>query len=171
MNVKKSLGSRIIRLLPKEPNTLKMSANLDFQPLQLKTRVNKKGLFLGLIGGIFAVLFGIGYVFLGLIFSGILRNFGIYATTGSNIISQQWVSHFVINNYIFGGIGLTAGILGIVGSTIEGKPHGGILMVIASILSLITLGYLGALPFILLLIGGILTLRQKPLTTATRAEK
>ncbi|BCS93199.1 hypothetical protein L3N51_02326 [Metallosphaera sp. J1] len=51
-------------------------------------------------------------------------------------------------------------ILGIVGSLISDETTAGILLILASVFSLIA-GFIGVISFVLLLISGILALRQK----------
>jgi len=58
------------------------------------------------------------------------------------------------------GIGILGGAMGLVGGAI-GKKIGGVLLIVGSFLSLIAGGLFGILPFILLLIGGILALKEK----------
>jgi len=93
------------------------------------------GLSLGLIGGVFGILFGVFFLW-GASNSGDL---GLY----------------------FRGIGgILFAILGIVGGAgiIANKVHSGLLMLIGGVGMLLTLAWLGALSAILFFLGGVLTL-------------
>jgi hypothetical protein len=58
------------------------------------------------------------------------------------------------------GLCVVAGILGISGAAV-GKKRGGVLMILGAISVLIGASLLGLISFILLLIGGVLALREK----------
>ncbi|MGD0977518.1 MAG: hypothetical protein ABR962_00070 [Candidatus Bathyarchaeia archaeon] len=106
-----------------------------------------KGSFvLGLIGGIFAILVAV---------------YGIAVTHSIFTIAGPLGSNLV---YTLDGICAVGGFLGIAGGVL-GKKLGGELMVAESALALtggILFGFpLGVLPFILMLAGGVLALREK----------
>jgi len=60
-----------------------------------------------------------------------------------------------------------AGILGIGGGAVGGKG-GGVLMVLGAIFALIGASLFGLIPFALMLVGGILALREKSQTEAVK---
>ena len=65
---------------------------------------------------------------------------------------------------------LIAGIVGIVGAAV-GKKLGGALMIVAGVSALILGGFLyGILPLILLLVGGIIALREKVVVPTASAK-
>jgi hypothetical protein len=119
---------------------------------------------LALIGGIIAILLSFFFIAVGLAFSGILRSVGFYVSEGtySSAQTHPYVDLFVATkNLIYGSIGLFAGIIGIIGGKIS-KVKGGILLVVASGISVLALGYLGIISFVLLLISGLLALSLRP---------
>lgn len=101
---------------------------------------DKKPFWLGLIGVIFGFLFGL----FAILFAGVASAFG--AEGADNIIGQ-------------GIVAILFSILGFVGSTINNRKIGGILMIICGIIVLIAIGGFGVLPCILFVIGGIISLR------------
>lgn len=106
-----------------------------------------KGSFVsGIIGGIFAILVAM----LGVVLTHSV--FTIAGPLGSDLL------------YTLAGICAVEGFLGITGGVL-GKKLGGDLMVAGSVLALIggiLFGFpLGVLPFILMLVGGVLALREK----------
>ncbi|MGD6852709.1 MAG: DUF4064 domain-containing protein [Candidatus Bathyarchaeia archaeon] len=155
MDTKKSVEQRIRgwfpqeTKLPKTQNSIKLQAQL--QPLY------KNRLVWGRIGGVVAVLIAIGAVFVGLIFSDALRSFNIYA------MGEQNPQAMALTEYVLGGIGFAAGILGIIGSKI-GKQRGGILLIIAGVTVLVTFFFIGILPGILMLVSGATELGNRQLS-------
>jgi hypothetical protein len=129
MTVKKSLENRIRGWFPQEPMIPKSSAKIGYQPLPREPWVSRNRLALGLIGGVLTVLIGVGVIFGGLIFSGVLRSYNIYATGESNPLQ------IAIQDFVLGGVGLAAGIIGIIGSR-KANHRGGIMLIIAGAISL-----------------------------------
>jgi hypothetical protein len=122
--------------------------------LQREPWVSRNRLALGLCGEILAVLVAVGTIFVGLIFSDVLRSYNIYATGETN--PQQ----IAIQDFVLGGVGLAAGIIGIIGSKIR-KQSGGILLIIAGAMSLLFL-IPGVLPAVLMLVSGATEIGKKP---------
>lgn len=107
---------------------------------------------LGLIGSIFGFFGAIMALFIG----------GVDATINSSgessIISSGWVAIFL-------------SVLGIIGSVmVKGKPKvGGILMIVSAIGGLISIFLLYLLPFVLLLIAGLMGIFRKTKTEVISA--
>jgi hypothetical protein len=102
---------------------------------------------LGIIGGISAIL---------------VATLGVVLTQSIFTIAGQMGGDLL---YTLAGICVVGGFLGIAGGVL-GKKLGGNLMVAGSVLtliggSLLFGGFLGILPFILMLVGGVLALREK----------
>lgn len=145
MKTKKELR-KVRGWFPKEPMIPKSSAKIDYQPLQREPWISRNKSILGLIGGVLSVLIALGTIFVGLIFSDTLRNYNIYATGEQN---PQLIATV---DLVLGGVGLAAGIIGIIGSRI-GKQRGSILLIIAGAMEFL-LFFFGVLPAILMLISG-----------------
>lgn len=104
---------------------------------------------LGILGGIFGILIGFGV----LLFAGLTESFeevGFLEPSGE-----------VQQLYTQAGVAIFGGILGIAGGAI-GRKIGGALLIVGSIMTLLGAGAFGVLPFVLLIIGGVLALREKP---------
>ena len=155
MTFKKSLENRIRGWFPQEPKIPKSSTKIGYQPLPHETWVSRNRLALGLIGGVLTVLIGIVVIFAGLVFSDILRSYNIYATGESNPLQ------IAIQDFVFGGVGLAAGIIGIMGSR-KANHRGGIMLIISGAISL-SFFLWGILPAALMLFSGITQIRKNPL--------
>jgi hypothetical protein len=134
--------------------------------------MNKIFMF-ALIGGIIIILVAFFYISIGLAYSGILRNVGFYVREGNNSFAQlhpDLAQYLTLRNLILGSTGLFAGIIAIIGGKIS-KVTGGILIVIASGISIVAFGILGIIPFALLLVSGVLALREKPELQQTTVTK
>ncbi|MCW4025522.1 MAG: hypothetical protein NWF01_10895 [Candidatus Bathyarchaeota archaeon] len=70
------------------------------------------------------------------------------------------VSPFINSLYIQSVVGFFAGVIGIIGG-LRGKRSGGVLMIIGSILVLVSCGIFGFLPFVIMIAGGIMAVREK----------
>jgi len=100
-----------------------------------------KSFWLGLIGGIFG--------FLGAMFA-------IFVGIAGEAFGSANASQF----YALGSSAMVFSTLGIAGACLSGRKIGGWLMIISAIMVLISISLFGVLPFVLLLIGGIVTLRE-----------
>lgn len=147
MNIKRSLESRIRGWGPREPRLPKTLPQINLQPLQAESFLNRHRLTLGLVGGVLTILVAIGAFFVGLIFTDVLRGYGIYASGELEPMLRA------MQSFVLGGVGLAVGVLGIVGSRI-GKRFGGILLIIAGVATLVLFFFFGILPAILMIISG-----------------
>ncbi|HEX7482980.1 MAG TPA: DUF4064 domain-containing protein, partial [Candidatus Bathyarchaeia archaeon] len=154
VTAKKTLN-KIRGWFPQEPTIPKSSTKMGYQPLPREPWVSRNRLALGLIGGVLTVLIGLVTIFGGLIFSGVLRSYNIYAT------GEQNPQLIAIQDFILGGVGLAAGIIGIIGSR-KANHRGGIMLIIAGATSL-SFPLWGILPAALMLLSGITEIRKKPL--------
>lgn len=128
---------------------------------------------LALIGAIVTILVALFNIYVGLALSDALKSFGIYVKDGAYSFAQLHpdIARFESTvSLAYGGVGLFAGIMGIIGGKI-GKFKGGILLVTASVISFITIGLIGIIPFILLLTSGILAFKEKPVELQTAAKQ
>ena len=95
---------------------------------------------LGIVGGIFSFLAGIFAFFV--MTAG--QAFGFDVEIFPALIALAFI----------------AGSLGIIGGAI-GKRKGGVILIVGGVLALIATSLFGILPLILMLVGGILTLREE----------
>ncbi|MBP1358202.1 MAG: hypothetical protein JZD40_06940, partial [Sulfolobus sp.] len=81
---------------------------------------------------------------------------------GSGMMGQNYGRGMMGGGMMYGGFSffliIPAFILGIIGSLISDRTVAGVLLILASVFSLPAMGFLGFIPFILLLIAGILAL-------------
>lgn len=127
----------------------KFSANspsvASHQTIMYFAKPGRGSFLLGVIGGVFGILIGIGL----LLFGSLVASFGI--------IELQQV-------YVLVAFETLGGVLGILAASI-GRKTGGIILLVASFMTLIGAGLFGILPFILLLLGGIFAFREVRATT------
>ena len=156
MNFKKTLENRIRGWFPQEPMIPKSSAKIGYQPLPREPWVSRNRLALGLIGGVLTVLIGVVVIFAGLIFSDVLQKLQYLCNWSTSNPLQ-----IAIQDFVLGGVGLAAGIIGIIGSR-KANHRGGIMLIIAGAISL-SFPLWGILPAALMLLSGITQIRKKPL--------
>lgn len=99
----------------------------------------RRGFLLGVLGGIFSFVMGIFAAFVMLV------------SLANGVEADLWVS--IVLSFI-------AGVLGIIGS-VMGNKKGGVTLIFSAILALIATSVFGIPPFILLVLGGILTYRER----------
>jgi len=99
----------------------------------------KRSFLLGIAGGIFSFLMGILAIF---------------------IMAMGQADGVDIDLTINIALAFSAGILGIVGGVVSNK-NGGVILIVSAVLALIATSLFGILPFILLLVGGILAFRER----------
>ena len=151
---KQNLKNRIRGWFPQEPKFPKSSVQIGYQHLDREPWVSRNSSTLGLVGGFLTVLIALGTIFVGLIFSDALRSYNIYQTGDLN--PQQTA----VQDFVLGGIGLAAGILGIVGSRI-GKRRGGIMLIIAGASALL-FSFIGFVSVVLMLLSGATEIGKNP---------
>ena len=119
---------------------------------------------LAIVGGIIAFLVAFFYISFGIAYTDILKSFGFFVTDGEYSFAQMHpdiAQYMAIRYFIYGSVGLSAGIIGIIGGRVS-KVKGGILLVVASGISILAFGYLGIISFVLFLISGVFAFKEKP---------
>ncbi len=102
---------------------------------------------LGILGGVFGILVGLVV----LVLAGTSEALSPWLGEDTRrIVGQLYVQTFVA---------LLGGVLGIIGGAI-GRKIGGVILMLASLFVLVGGGLFGILPFILLLVGGVLSFRE-----------
>lgn len=99
----------------------------------------KRSFVLGILGGIFSFLMGMFAVF---------------------VMAIDQANGFDTDLTINIALAFSAGVLGIVGGVVSNKK-GGVILIISAVLALIATSLFGILPFILLLLGGVLAFRER----------
>jgi hypothetical protein len=129
-----------------------------------------RSFWLGIIGGIFGILAGIGVALI----AGVLGDFSgalhtvivsvseVYNSTGSSGFHTITAVPNVSALYVSAAGAIVFSIVGIVGGILEkSRILGGALMIIGALGVLFSVGILGILSFILLVIGGFLIFIQR----------
>ncbi len=124
-----------------------------------------RSFWLGIIGGIFGILAGIGVAliagvlgdFSGALHTVIVRVSEVYNSTGSSGFHTLLVVPNVSALYASAAGAIVFSIVGIVGGILEkSRIFGGALMIIGALGVLFSVGILGILSFILFVVGGFL---------------
>jgi hypothetical protein len=124
-----------------------------------------RSFWLGIIGGIFGILAGIGVAliagvlgdFSGALHTVIVRVSEVYNSTGSSGFHTVIVVPNVSALYASAAGAIVFSIVGIVGGILEkSRILGGALMIIGALGVLFSVGILGILSFILFVVGGFL---------------
>ncbi|MGA2682883.1 MAG: hypothetical protein ABSF44_13915 [Candidatus Bathyarchaeia archaeon] len=117
---------------------------------------------LALVGAVITILVALFNIYLGFAYSDVFKSFGIYVRDGPYSFAQLHpdIARFeTALSLTYGSVGLFAGIIGIIGGKTR-KFKGGILLVIASAVSVIALGLMAIVPFVLLLTSGVLAFME-----------
>lgn len=129
-----------------------------------------RSFWLGIIGGIFGILAGIGVAliagvlgdFSGALHTVIVRVSEVYNSTGSSGFHTLLVVPNVSALYASAAGAIVFSIVGIVGGILEkSRILGGALMIIGALGVLFSVGILGILSFILFVVGGFLIFIEK----------
>jgi hypothetical protein len=156
MNKKRSLESRIRGWFPCEPTLSKIpSTKINAQPLPIEPRLIRHRMLLGIAGGVLSVLVALGVIYVGVIFTGVFSDYGMYVTGWREPMQEA------LNLFIQGGVGLAMGVLGIVGCR-SGKRSGGYMLIVAGVANLLLFFFFGIPAAVLMLLSGSAVLRKNP---------
>jgi len=121
--------------------------------------------WLGIIGGIFGILAGIGIVLIagivgdlsGTLHTVLVRVNEVYNSTGSSGFHTIVIMSNVPELYASAAGAILFSVVGIIGGILEkSRILGGVIMIIGAIGVLFSVGILGILSFILFVVGGFL---------------
>ena len=153
MNLKKSLESRIRGWFPQQPKLPKAPVKIDFQKQEPKPRM-ERSYVLGLVGAIAAVLIVAWQIFF-VLFLGAFKFLNNYT------IVELLPQLIGIQYFVFAGVGLAAAVLAYVGVSRK-NTQGGVLLVIAGVMTVVACNLLGVVPLILMVAGGAMELAKYP---------
>ena len=126
--------------------------------------------WLGIIGGIFGILAGIGIALIagilgdlsGTLHTVLVRVNEVYNSTGSSGFHTFVIVSNVPELYASAAGAILFSVVGIIGGILEkSRILGGVIMIIGAIGVLFSVGILGILPFILFVVGGFLIFIEK----------
>ena len=153
MNLKKSLESRIKGWFPQQPKLPKAPVKIDFQKQEPKPRM-ERSYVLGLIGAIAAVLIVAWQIFF-VLFLGAFKFLNNYT------IVELLPQLTGIQYFVFAGVGLAAAVLAYVGVSRK-NTQGGVLLVIAGVMTVVACNLLGVVPLLLMVGSGAMELAKYP---------
>ncbi len=153
MNAKKTLQQKIRGWFPQQPKLPEAPVKIDFQKQEPKPRM-ERSYVLGLVGAISAVLIVAWQIFF-VLFLGAFRFLNNYEIV--NLLPQL----AGIQYFVFAGVGGAASIIAFVGVSRKNR-QGGILLIIASIMTILACRLLGVLPFFLMVASGAMELAKYP---------
>jgi len=153
MNTKKSLKSRIRGWFPQQPKLPKTSVKIDFQKRQPKPRM-ERSYVLGFVGAIAAVLI-IAWQIIFVAFLGVFRFLNNYE------IVELLPQLIGIQYFVFAGVGVAAVTLAFVGLSRK-NGQGGIMLIIAALMTGIACNLLGVVPLLLMVGSGAMELAKYP---------
>jgi len=126
--------------------------------------------WLGIIGGIFGILAGIGIALIagilgdlsGTLHTVLVRVNEVYNSTGSSGFHSIVIVSYIPELYASAAGAILFSVVGIIGGILEkSRILGGIIMIIGAIGVLFSVGILGILSFILFVVGGFLIFMER----------